>query len=139
MSAESLLWLAHRLGPVLTARCLSRNLLRMLTLCYLRVDNLRPMSSSNLHASTLAADPNALEGLRIADGCVVGDMHANNVLNCLSSIVCKYENVARITFGADWIDCHSCSSVRRTANRPAIPSSHRRIDSAMPTKTDPES
>lgn len=78
MSAESLLWLAHRLGPVLSARYVTRNLLKMLTLCYVSQENLLPSTSDKLQES--------LVYFTIADGHVVGDENAQKVLDCLMSI-----------------------------------------------------
>ena len=42
ISKETLLWLTHRLGPVLTAKHISRNLLRMMSLCFLPPEGLEP-------------------------------------------------------------------------------------------------
>lgn len=87
MSAESLIWLSHRLGPVLTARHLTRNLLKMLTLCYVGQENIMPDFSSdenlkNLHDNLLV--------FSIADGRVCGDRNAVKVLECLTSITTIY-------------------------------------------------
>lgn len=79
MSAESIIWLIHRLGPVLTARHISRNLLKMLTLCYVGQDNLMPDINPPKHKDTLMS-------FTIADGRVVGDRSAARVLECLTAI-----------------------------------------------------
>uniref|UniRef100_A0A6B2EAH1 Putative lysosomal trafficking regulator lyst n=1 Tax=Phlebotomus kandelakii TaxID=1109342 RepID=A0A6B2EAH1_9DIPT len=77
MSSESLIWLSHRLGPVLTARYLTRNLLKMLTLCYVGQENLLPDDSR----------PNSsINSFTIACGRVVGDHSAAKILECLTSI-----------------------------------------------------
>lgn len=88
MSAESIIWLSHRLGPVLTARHLTRNLLKMLTLCYMGQENLMPDLSSVADNSRLIHDN--LVGLSIADGRVAGDRLAVKVLECLTSISSIY-------------------------------------------------
>lgn len=76
MSAQSVIWLSHRLGPVLTARHLSRNLLRMLTLCYAGRENLTPIDRTNF----------AIPFDGIAKPILAGDQNAVKVLECLTTI-----------------------------------------------------
>ncbi|KAJ8975302.1 hypothetical protein NQ317_011644 [Molorchus minor] len=79
MSSDSIVWLSHRLGPVLTAKYLSRNLLKMLTLCYVGKENLSMVSNSE-----------GSSDISISMSRIVGDQNAAKVLDCLSSIAALY-------------------------------------------------
>jgi hypothetical protein len=78
MSSDSLIWLSHRLGPVLTARYLSRNLLKMLTLCYVGKDNLAIVAKDETVKE--------VESISVVASYVLGDQNASKVLECLTSI-----------------------------------------------------
>lgn len=80
MATESIIWLSHRLGPVLTARYLSRNLLKMLTLCYVGKENLIRAPKTD----------GGVDFISIACSRVVGDNNAAKVLECLASIAGVY-------------------------------------------------
>ncbi|XP_030384082.1 WD repeat-containing protein 81 [Scaptodrosophila lebanonensis] len=83
MSAESLVWLSHRLGPALTSRYITRNLLKMLSLCYVGQENLLPESPD-------ADESGNLNYFSIAQARVVGDRSASRVLECLVSIAALF-------------------------------------------------
>jgi WD repeat-containing protein 81 len=82
MSSDSLIWLSHRLGPVLTARYLSRNLLKMLTLCYVGKDNLAIVAKDETVKE--------VESISVVASYVLGDQNASKVLECLTSIAGLY-------------------------------------------------
>ena len=81
VAAETVTWLAQRLGPVLSARFLSRNLLRMLAVCYLGDDQLEEVSQVTQEG-----------GLRqsLSGKSVRGDDNARKVLECLTKVAALY-------------------------------------------------
>lgn len=82
MSCDSLVWLSHRLGPVLTARYLTRNLLKMLTLCYVGKENLE----AAFNEESMDSSFDMSDFITITNSYVLGDKNATKVLECLSSI-----------------------------------------------------
>ena len=83
MSSKSLVWLSHRLGPVLTSRYITKNLLKMLTLCYVGQENLLPETGP-------LEDSHLLNYFTVSDARVVGDRCAVRVLECLMTIAALY-------------------------------------------------
>lgn len=83
MSSKSLVWLSHRLGPVLTSRFITKNLLKMLTLCYVGQENLLPESGP-------LEEAHHLNYFTVSDARVIGDRSAVRVLECLMTIAALY-------------------------------------------------
>ncbi|KAL0121651.1 hypothetical protein PUN28_006866 [Cardiocondyla obscurior] len=108
MSAESVIWLSHRLGPVLTARYLSRNLLRMLTLCYAGKENLTSIDDNSYIC---------LEGVTWKRPILAGDQNAVKVLECLTAIAGLYgEQIILLQYFAHIVELLALCKRKLTQN-----------------------
>ncbi|KAK7504154.1 hypothetical protein BaRGS_00004458, partial [Batillaria attramentaria] len=102
IAADSVKWLTHKLGPVLAARYLSRNLVRMLPLCYLGDTQLQP--------SDAPGDSVVKTSRR-----VVGDENAMKVLECIGFVASVYgENIIVIQYLPSTMDLVSVAQRRLT-------------------------
>ncbi|KAL8618351.1 hypothetical protein ACOMHN_047423 [Nucella lapillus] len=92
IAADSVKWLATKLGPVLAARYLSRNLVRMLPLCYLGETQVRPIEEIEMAAVKTSR-------------CVQGDSNAVKVLECIGFVASLYgENIIAIQYLPSIVD-----------------------------------
>ncbi len=105
-----------RIGPVLTAKHLTRNLLRMLNLCYLVSCKKKKKKTTNVNIGHQNLDqlvPQGPEGvaplpppdsaarfpdrkIRVSTRRVRGDLLASRVLECLAEIACLYGDQVRV-------------------------------------------
>lgn len=125
-AAESLIWLSHRLGPLLTARHLTRNLLKMLMLCYVGQENLLPLDGG------VATSMENLATFSVAEGRVMGDENAANVLECLTAISGELTIFLKLIMITAITDSYSISffhsSLRRPVRVAAVSAARRRND-----------
>eukprot|EP00057_Strongylocentrotus_purpuratus_P006401 XP_011660875.1 PREDICTED: WD repeat-containing protein 81 [Strongylocentrotus purpuratus] len=86
VASESIMWLAHRIGPTLTVRFITPKLLEALSGCYMMPDQL---VYCYMHEDV---DSNEIDNSRVCIGkkSVAGDINAKPVLKCLTDIAVLY-------------------------------------------------
>ncbi|CAL1537327.1 unnamed protein product [Lymnaea stagnalis] len=98
IAADSVKWLCHKLGPVLATKFLSRNLVRMLALCYLGQEQLQFVEEQNVSKTSRL---------------VAGDINAQKILECIGFTVVLYgEQVILIQCLPNIIDMISVAQKR---------------------------